>query len=185
MDYCTQIQHKRGRILIAVLCGVILAVCGSSTLGSTEATGKTLAKIIKVTASSSGSYRGYHAKPENIIGGEFNFDYWCATSTPAWIDLELDRLYELDAIRLGVLQHTIEDIYITGRSSSGGEDIWLGSLAAKAVGGDSRIITAIVPRESGSMKAVRYVRIRLDKSDAPFSHIYKACMSFVDLYEVD
>ena len=130
------------------------------------------------TASSHGSYAGYTASPDQAIDGD-NDTYWCATRVPAWFRWDLGGIRSAPSrLDVDVYYHTVHGNIETSTDGSSWTrlitfDTTASDTGSSGIENDSERKSYLI------LRSFRYVRINFTQTDAPRSHIYKACISEV------
>ena len=128
-------------------------------------------------ASSSASYAGYVASPDQAIDGIEN-TFWCASSVPAWFRVKLSESRKVRTLVIDFYYHTVSGNIAISRDGSRWTKVADFDTAASDTGAgvnDSEAITITVNR------SLRSAVVIFSSTDAPFSHIYKACISEISI----
>ncbi len=131
------------------------------------------------TASSYGSYAGEIRNASKINDGDINTG-WAGTSIPAWNKIEFNKEYTITKIKCTAYYHT--QTYTLELSTDG---INWQNVAThttpdnKPSGQDEGLDVYEVDINNISAK---YVRVTVNKTDAPASHIYQATINEIEVY---
>ena len=170
----TQTSAPRSHIWQACISDITTSVGTTGKAPPTSATAS-------ATASSYGSYGGYTASPDQAIDGD-NDTFWCATRVPAWFRWDLGEIRSVSSLNVNVYYHTVHgNVEVSTDGSSwtrvSSFDTTASDTGSSGIENDSERKTFRVDRR------IRYVRINFTQTDAPRSHIWKACISEVSTSE--
>ena len=126
------------------------------------------------TASSSGHY-AYRRSPDKAIDGDGDTK-WCANRMPAWLRVDLGATRSVASLNVDVHYHTVHgNVEVSTDGSS-----WTRISSFDTTASDTGSGNADSERKAFSVgRRIRYSRINFTQTDAPSSHILKACISEV------
>ena len=126
------------------------------------------------TASSSGHFV-YRRSPDKAIDGDGDTK-WCANRMPAWLRVDLGATRSVASLNVDVHYHTVHgNVEVSTDGSS-----WTRISSFDTTASDTGSGNDDSERKTFSVgRRIRYARINFTQTDAPSSHILKACISEV------
>jgi len=157
------------------------------TMGSANVTlyarwtsGNLAKQVGSVTALNTGTYLGITHYPSNAIDEDLNTD-WAGTSIPTWIKVAFDKTYSISRIRVINVYHTT-----TYSIQYSGDGIGWTTLCTHSTPNNKPSGEAEDPDDFnyyGSISGVKYIMVYFTNSDAPSSHIFKAMVSEIQVFQ--
>ena len=158
-----------------------LSSASGATISDTSATGTIYdndgtppSRPSSATASSSGHY-AYRRSPDKAIDGDGDTN-WCANRMPAWLRVDLGATRSVASLNVDVHYHTVHgNVEVSTDGSS-----WTRISSFDTTASDTGSGNPDSERKTFSVgRRIRYARINFTQTDAPSSHILKACISEV------